>query len=403
VSDLRELTSGRAIRLVAGRELTTRLRSKAFLWTTVALVVGIVLGGLVIHFASGHSTPSAKVGLLPGASAVAAPLVADGTAAGVKIHTVEVSDQQTGEAQLRSGDLTALVTTTTPGLAVTVKQKVSDPLGVAFRTLAQQVALSSAVTDLGGDPQQVGKQIAGATPHLTTLEAPKQQDSGQIVAGYIVGILMFLTLMITGQLVAQGVVEEKSSRVVELLLAALRPWQLMAGKVLGIGVTGLIQVVVVAAGGAATAIAFDLLHASSLSLGSTVVWSLIWFMVGFVLLALLIAALASLVSRQEDVGQVIAPAIGLLVLPYIVGISIAPWDPTNPIVTWMSFIPFCSALIMPMRIALGVAPTWQILVSLAISLALVPVLVWFAGRVYSGAVLHQGTRLHLRDALSPQD
>ena len=115
--------------------------------------------------------------------------------------------------------------------------------------------------------------------------------------------------------------------------------------------------------------------------------------------ALALAALASLVSRQEDVASVTAPVLLLMIIPYVIGISIAPWDPTNTIVVVLSYVPFAAPLVMPMRIALGTVETWQVLASFALSAALVPLLVWGAGRIYSNAVLRTGARVRLRDAL----
>ena len=213
-----------------------------------------------------------------------------------------------------------------------------------FASLAQQEALSSAVTDLGGDPGDGRPRDRAGDPDVTALEPEPERDGAQIVAGFVAGILLFISLMTAGQLVAQGVVEEKSSRVVELLLATVRPWQLMAGKVLGIGVIGLV------AGGArrrrrcgdgrgARARRRQL----DLNLGVTALWVIIWFVIGFTMYALALAALAALVSRQEDVGSVTAPVMTLMMIPYIIGVSIAPWDPTNPLVVVLSLHPVLRA------------------------------------------------------------
>jgi ABC-2 type transport system permease protein len=106
------------------------------------------------------------------------------------------------------------------------------------------------------------------------------------------------------------------------------------------------------------------------------------------------------VSRQEDVGSVTAPVLTLMMIPYLIGVSIAPWDPTNPLVIWLSYVPFCAPLLMPMRIALGEVEAWEVALALGLSLALIPVLVWLAGRIYSRAVLRSGGRIKLRDALT---
>jgi ABC-2 type transport system permease protein len=174
----------------------------------------------------------------------------------------------------------------------------------------------------------------------------------------------------------------------------------MAGKVLGIGIIGLIQVVLVVGAGSGTALALGLVDASSINLGVTALWVVIWFVIGFTMYALALGALAALVSRQEDVGSVTAPVLTLMMIPYLIGVSIAPWDPTNPLVIWLSYVPFCSPLLMPMRIALGEVDAWEVALALGLSLALIPVLVWLAGRIYSHAVLRSGGRIKLKDALT---
>jgi ABC-2 type transport system permease protein len=307
--------------------------------------------------------------------------------------------QAAGEELLRSGEIEALVTAVSPTLTVVVNEKLDDSLAPLLTSLAQQGALTDAVSSLGGDAASISAQIAAATPAVTSLEPPTQVDGAQIVAGFVAGILLFIALMTAGQLVAQGVVEEKTSRVVELLLATVRPWQLMSGKVLGIGIVGLAQVVLVVTAGIGTALALGLLDSSTLNLGSTAAWAIVWFVIGFASYALVLAALGALVSRQEDVGSVIGPVTALMIIPYVIGVSIAPWAPDSPLVVWLSYIPFCSPLIMPIRIALGAVETWEILLSVGLSLAVIPLLVWLAGRVYSNAVLHSGGRVRLKDAL----
>lgn len=393
-----DLGAWEAVRLVAGREIRTRLTSKAFLWTTVALVAAVVLGGVVVGLVSNRTPEPQAVGLVPGAADAGAPLVATADAAGVPVETREVADADAGEGLVAAGELDLVVTATSP-LTVVVQESVPEPLEPVLASLAQQLALADAVTDLGGDPAEVAVQVAGAAPEVSALQQAPEVDGAQIAAGYLAGILLFIGLMTAGQIVAQGVVEEKTSRVVELLLATLRPTHLMAGKVLGIGVIGLGQVALVVLAGGGTALAFGLLDSSTLDLGATAAWALIWFVIGFAMYALLLGALSALVSRQEDVGAVIGPVIWLMIVPYMIAISITPWDPDNALVRWLSFVPFCAPMIMPVRVALGAVETWEILVAVALSLALVPVLVWFAGRVYANAVLHSGGRMRLKDAL----
>lgn len=392
------LNSRKAIQLIALREIRVRFASKAFMWTTIAFVGAVVAGGVLLNLI-GSSQSAKQVGYTPTAAGITSSLDASAAASGLTVDMTAVPTQAAGEALLRSGDLEVLITAVSPQLKVIVKEKLDGSLAPLLTSLAQQGALSSAVTSLGGEPAQVTAQIAQATPDVTSLEPPPEVDGGQIVAGFVAGILLFIALMTAGQLVAQGVVEEKTSRVVELLLATVRPWQLMSGKVLGIGIVGLVQVVLVVSSGIITALALGLLDTSSVNLGGTAAWAIVWFVIGFASYALVLAALGALVSRQEDVGSVIGPVTALMIVPYVIGISIAPWAPDNPLVTWLSYIPFCSPMIMPIRIALGAVDTWEILLSVGLSLAVIPLLVWFAGRVYSNAVLHSGGRVRLKDAL----
>ena len=386
------------IRLVAGREITTRLRSKAFLWTTGLLVVAIVAGGVILNFALGSSTATA-VAVTPQTEPLVEPLRAIAHANDEAVRIVRVHDDAAARTAVADEVADAALTGGPTDFTVVVRSQ-PDPNQYAMLTvLRQQAALSAAVTGLGGDPAEVAEQLATATVKIEALDPAPERDGGQIAAGYVAGILLFLALQTTAQLVSQGVVEEKSTRVVELLLSTIRPWQLMAGKVTGIGVIGLLQVVAVIAAAAGTALALGLLDTSSLDLGATIAWALVWFVVGFITFSLALAALASLVSRQEDVASVTAPVLVLMIIPYVIGISIAPWDPTNPVVVWLSYIPFAAPMVMPMRIALGSVETWEILLSLALSLAVIPVLVWGAGRIYSNAVLRTGARVRLREAL----
>lgn len=393
-----ELGSAEAIRLIAAREIRVRLQSKAYVWTTVAMVAAILVGAVLIRV-FGDDQGTLRVGLTGEAASIAGPLEATADAFDTTVETQPVSDEAAGVELVQSGDLDALVTATAPQLAITVKEQLDAETAPLVGALAQQLALAAEVTDLGGDPATVSQALAAAAPVVTSLEPAPEVDGGQIVAGFIAGILLFLALQTSGQYVAVGVVEEKTSRVVELLLATIRPWQLMTGKVVGIGALGLAQVVLVIAAGAGSALALGLLETSSLNLGSAAGWAIVWFVIGFAMYAFVLAALGALVSRQEDVGGVVAPVIMLMVVPYVVGVSIAPWDPDNPLVVWLSYVPFCSPLLMPMRIALDSAAPWEIALTVGLSLATIPGLMWLSGRMYQRAVLHARGRMSFREAI----
>ncbi|MGH3777197.1 MAG: ABC transporter permease [Pseudonocardiaceae bacterium] len=204
--------------------------------------------------------------------------------------------------------------------------------------------------------------------------------------------------MLYGTYVAQGVVEEKSSRVVELLLCTVRPWQLMSGKLIGIGLFGLLQLGLLSGAITAGASITGLLPVPALS---SVLWMLGWFLLGYFLFAGLLAAAGARVSRQEELQSVINPALTLLIVPFVLNVFLFGDDPESTLVTVLSLVPPFSPILMPARIALDVAPLWQIGVSAAVTIVAITAVVAIAGRVYAGAVLRTGSRVKLADALRP--
>jgi ABC-2 type transport system permease protein len=149
-------------------------------------------------------------------------------------------------------------------------------------------------------------------------------------------------------------------------------------------------------------LAGQLTGALSLSWATTIgsaVWLVVWFVLGFTLYSLVFAGLGALVSRQEDVGGVTTPATMLLVVGYVVGISVLPSSPDNTVVGIMSLLPVFSPTLMPMRLAMGAVPLWQIVTALALAVAAVPLLVALTGRIYRNGVVRTGARVRLRDAL----
>jgi ABC-2 type transport system permease protein len=394
------LGSWEAVGLVASREVTTKMRSKAFIITTVATLVLLVGFALVMKIVSGGS--DGTVGVTTRTEALAEPLKAYASRIGETID-VRTVDEKAGREQVADGSLDALVVGDTTGgkLRVVVKKDLDDNLGNALNVLAGQLTLNRAIADLGGDPAQVESSVAKASVDVEPLEEPYPYQSEQLVLGIVAGILIYMSLLLNGQMVAQGVVEEKSSRVVELLLSTIRPWQLMAGKVLGIGFVGLVQMVVVGGVGLVAALGLDVLSISTSAAVGTVVWLVVWYLLGFLMYSLVFAALAALVSRQEDVGGVITPALMFVIVGYVIGISVLPSEPDSALAEFLSVIPVFAPTLMPMRLAMGGVPVWEAALSVGLVLALIPALVWLSGRIYANAVMRSGARVKLKDALSP--
>jgi ABC-2 type transport system permease protein len=235
---------------------------------------------------------------------------------------------------------------------------------------------------------------------VRALDPGAEQDQQRVIVAIIgVGVLYGL-LVLFGQFVAQGVVEEKSSRVVELLLATMRPWQLLAGKIVGLGVLGLAQIVVIAAVGVAGALVFDLVEIPGELIG-TAVSVVLWFVLGYAFYAAVYAVAASLVSRQEDLAAVVMPTTLVLVVAFVVGIQ-ASADPDGTLAVVTSYVPGLSPLVMPVRQAAGDVALWEIALAIAAMLVAIAVIVRIGGRIYAGALLRTGGRTKLREALTAE-
>ncbi len=377
--------------------MLTRFRSKAYRIATLLMLVGVAALALAPSFTGGSDAPR-RVGVLSEAVSRAAPglqnaLAAAAEAAGQPVTVRIVEDEEDGRAAVLAGELDVLVRPASkeaPGrLRVLVATDVPTTLRGPLENVARQEALLALVAAAGLDRVEVDAAVSAAGVDLVKLRPGREYDPERIGLGIFAGIFVYVALLLYGQQVAQGVVEEKSSRIVELLLTAIRPWQLMVGKVIGIGLIGLAQLGVTAGTGIALSTATGSFSLPTSTASETAIWTLVWFVLGFAAYALLFAGVGALVSRQEEVGGVSSPVMFVIIAPYVLGVSVLPGDPGNSLVAGLSMIPIFSPTLMPMRVALGV-PGWQLAVSVVAMLLLIAALVWLAGRVYGNAVLRTG-------------
>jgi ABC-2 type transport system permease protein len=197
-------------------------------------------------------------------------------------------------------------------------------------------------------------------------------------------------------MVLSGVVEEKSSRTVEVLLARMPARNLLAGKIAGIGLLGLGQIVataIVALVAASLADSFDVPAVR----GSVLAWAVVWFVLGYGLFATVFGTLGSLASRTEDASSVTGPVTIILVLGFLVSFAAIGSADT----TWarmVSWVPITAPLAMPNRIAMGATTWWDPVVAAFLTVAAIAGLVVLGGRVYTRAILHTGATLSLGEA-----
>lgn len=393
----RSVRPATAVRLVAQRELNTRLRRKSFVIGTAVIL--LVLAGYMLLQASLFSDMDKKeVGLTGQASGIATALQTQADALGQNLETQQVSSVEEGRALVENGDLDAVVSGSAADLQVLVKSELDQQLQVLLNGISQNEVLSAKLVEAGVDPAQVMSEVAAAQVSVTSIE-PEDPERGQrLVIGLVMVFLLYMSIITYGSLVAQGVVEEKASRVVEILLSTVRPWHLLLGKVIGLGLVGLTQLLIIGGAGLAMATATGTLTLSGVAITS-LLWGLLWYLLGFFLYATVFAGAGSLVSRQEDVQSVITPVSMVLVIGFIVGLNLMIQDPEGTGTEILSMIPLLSPVLMPGRIAAGAVPGWEIAVSIVLTAATVALFTWLSGKVYRNAVLRTGSRIKLRDAL----
>jgi ABC-2 type transport system permease protein len=379
-----------AWRLVARRDFWVRLRDRGFLIST-AITLVILSALILIRATSAVGAPSYDLGIVdsPGVGEVVTKL---GDAANIRIHVREFPDVASARSALRSGAVDALLEdgqrveglhAAPPDLLLRV---------VEFAVIDQRVR--GAMLRSGLPDAEAGSLVAPLP--VRAIDPGDPNASSNATVAIVMLLLLYGQLFGYGVWVASGVIEEKSSRVVEILLSSIRPRELLAGKIVGIGALGLLQLAVI---GTVTAGLASVTGAISIPAHAfaTIGIALLWFVFGFGFYASLFAVAGSLVSRMEELQNAMVP-INLTILgSFFISIG-AVASPDSTLARVASLVPFSSALAMPVRIAVGSATLPEAALSLAILAGSIAALVPLAGRLYAGAVLRIGARVKLRDA-----
>jgi ABC-2 type transport system permease protein len=350
-----------SVALIAGREITMRVRSKAFLISTGVLMLA-VLASVVLGSIFGAQSEATKVAVVAGAASVV-----DGND---ELEAVPAADEAEAEQLLRDGEVEAIVA-----------PAASDPLGIV-------------VTGLDSPPDSVVSALS-VRPTVEVLDPAAVDPTLAYLVAFGFGLVFFMSAITFGTTISQSVVEEKQTRVVEILLSTVPARALLTGKVIGNSVLALGQIVAIAV----LAILGLILTGQRVllgGLGTSVIWFIVFFAVGFVMLASLFAATSAMVSRAEDVGSVTTPVTMLVMIPYFLMIFFND-DPT--VLAIMSYVPFSAPVGMPMRVFLGEAQWWEPYVSLVILLATAALAVAIGQRIYRNSLLKTGPRVRLAEAL----
>ena len=374
----------RAIRLVAMREVVERGRSKGYLgsllFTVFLLVAGFVLP--TVFLGNPDAVKLALVGEPPAGLEVTIQAVAAAFEADLEISTVP--DRIAAETAVKDRTIDA---------ALDVPADLSSA--------GELIVLEEASATLQGIVGQAVIALRAGTnaqpPTISALEPPSAEDVTAIIFANAGIILMFIGIFSYGTWVLTGVVEEKQSRVVEVVLATVRPRDLLMGKVLGIGLLALAQLLVLVIAGVAFAQFSGQLTLPPTTAGA-VVQLVGWFILGFAFYSTAMGVLGALASRVEEASNASMPVTMSATLAYILSIVFVTQEPAGLLARIMTFLPPAAPMVVPLRVALGEIEAWEIVVSVGLMLASIWLLFAIGGRVYSGAVLQTGGQIRLRDA-----
>lgn len=416
------------VKTVARREFLARVRSRWFLFSTLVVPVlflgGIILPAVLVDRSTEDPKPIVVIdnagngiadrlidSLL--ANEIPAELLVDWA----RPTTEDAFDMDSLRSRIAAGNGSTEAEKAAAwlylpgnlieeGTAVLVEDRDTGP--VLRRRIAS--SLQQVVTAARLERASVGKAtietaLRPTSVSVETLSAKDGPAGLRQALGFVFAMALYVMFIVYGQMIARGVLEEKTSDIVEILISSLRPWEMMLGKILGIGAVGLTQVaiwgmVITAAAlfglaGAAAALAQLGLDISGVAVPwDLILWSGVYFITGYLLYSGVFAAAGALVTSEQDVQQVLIPAL----LPIILPILVLPAAMQTPDATWvvaMSLFPFFSPILMPMRIAASHVPLWQSALAVVLLLGTTFVLAWAAGRIYRVGILMKGKRPNL--------
>ncbi|RZT26912.1 ABC-2 type transport system permease protein [Kribbella sp. VKM Ac-2569] len=375
--------------LIAEREITTKLRDKTFIGSTLVMLLIVMVAVILPAILAGKGGPD-KIGVIDDGGQKVVQ-TASATAGGDGYETTRFADRPAAEKAVTDGKVKAALLPDADGYVVLGKDRVDSGVEGALREAAAAVGMETNAGKAGLSPAELH---AGTKVSLQLLNPGPLPD---IVSDFVnigLALVFYMTALGFGMMIAQSVVQEKESRVVEILAAAVPIRSLLWGKVLGNTVLALTQIVVIAGASLIGLLATD--QADILEVVAPVAgWFVVFFVLGFVALAGLWAVAGSLATRQEDLGSTTLPGQMILMIPFFFSVFAG-----SSAKTVASFVPIASSMSMPGRMLTEDVPIWQPLVAIALLLAATVLIVRMGARLYERTLLQTGRRLGYREALA---
>ncbi len=392
------MRSSRVLRLIAAREMKARLRNRPFLIgnaVTMAVILGLIL--ILPRIIGDDPLPLGLVnseGVTPAIENVSETL-------DVEIDLQRFDSIEAAEAALEADEVVGVLV---DGVELVVLEELNPDLAFIVTAASADVRFAGRIEAAGVSEDQAALIGRPDQPiSVRSLVEPEQLDEdegffGGMGAASAGVVLLFMAINLYGNTVLTGVVEEKTSRVVEVVLATVRPWQMMAGKLLGLGLLGLAQLGLLIGLGLIAATVSDLVEVTGEALLASG-WVVIWFILGFALFSTVYAMGGAMASRAEEAQSAAIPIALIVLSGYFAAFVVVLPEPESTLATVLSVIPLFAPFTMPALIALGKAAVWQIVLSVVLTMVSTVLIVGLAGRIYAGAILQSGERVKLRQAL----
>ena len=374
------MSGSRVISLVAFREIRERLRSPAFLWSTVIMLVIVGASSALPAVLEKETTYRVAV-VAPAPRGLDALMQRAAEPFEANIRLRVVGSENAGRDELAASKVDALLLLGDDQIVfrADIDNQLAAAADAAVRAFRRQLPPAPELTSTTLEPSGSGKS-----------------DDAEALVAMLGAALLLGSLAIYGQWVLAGVVEEKSNRVVELILSTVRPHDLLVGKVIGIGLLGLTQLALIA-GLAASLLAAGVYDAPT-SLGRSVALVVPWFALGYALYAVAYAGAGALAAQQQDANSAGQPVTYTLLAAFFVGYAALTADADSAIAHLLTVFPLTAPLVLPARSALVGVPLWEHALALALVLGSIYMSVQLASRVYAQGLLHAGSRLSIRAA-----
>ncbi|WP_108668364.1 ABC transporter permease [Euzebya rosea] len=396
------MSSMSTLRLVIGRELRTRGTSKAYLFGMLAILV-VLSAAIVIPSVLDDQTTTVEIGAVGSGNDdvldLTRQLVIDRAGDDeVEFDVTTYADTDAARAGLADGEVELVLVDGTAILRESSSAFSNDDLEQRVQEAAATLALQDRLDGSGVELAEITSVLSSQPLEVRTVQgvADAAQDEARSLIAYAGMMMLYLAILIFGAWTLQGVTEEKSSRVVEVLLATVEPWQLLAGKVIGIGLLGLAQFGITVAWAMTLIRVTGALNLPVIPVDSAVTL-VVWFVLGFALYSTMFATAGALVGRSEDAQSVAFPVSMTAIVGFFVSFQ-ALSEPAGVLARVTTFVPFMSPFVVPIRVAFQEITVWEQLLAVAVTAGLVVVLIRIAARVYAGGALHFAGRLGLRAA-----